>query len=46
MFISTNIHMPYMCDPLGLYISLVNYSIDQIIPYWSTIINYPHQQID
>ena len=26
--ISTNIHRPYVCDRLGLYISLVNNSID------------------
>ena len=44
--ISTNIHRPYVCDPLGLYISLVNNSIDQITPYWSTLINYPHPHID
>ena len=46
MFISTNIHRPYVCDPLGLYISLVNNSMDQITPYWLTLINYPHQHID
>ena len=40
MSISTNIHKPYVCDPLGPYISLVNNSIDQITPYWSTLINY------
>ena len=40
--ISTNIHKPYVCDPLGPYISLVNNSIDQRTPYWSTFINYPH----
>ena len=44
--ISTNIHRPYMCDPLGPYISLVNNSIDQITPYWSTLINYLHQYRD
>ena len=44
--ISTNIHRPYMCDPLGPYISLVNNSIDQITPYWSTLINYLHQHRD
>ena len=33
MFISTNIYKPYVCDPLGPYISLVNNSIDQITPY-------------
>ena len=42
MSISNNIYRPYVCDPLGLYISLVNTSIDQIIPYWSTLITYPH----
>ena len=46
MSISTNIHRPYVCDPLGPYISLVNNSIDQITPYWSTLINYPHPHID
>ena len=46
MFISTNVHKPYVCDPLGLYISLVNNSIDEITPYWSTLINYPHPHID
>ena len=46
MSISTNIHRPYVCDPLGPYISLVNNSIDQITPYWLTLINYQHQDID
>ena len=46
IFISTNIHRPYVSDPLGPYISLVNNSIDQITPYGSTLINYLHQQID
>ena len=46
MSISTNIHKPYVCDPLGPSISLVNNSIDQITPYWSTLINYPHPHID
>ena len=46
MSLSTNIHRPYVCDPLGSYISLANNSIDQITPYWSTLINYPHPQID
>ena len=46
MSISTNIHKPYVCDPLGPYISLVNNSIDQITPYWSTLINYPYPHID
>ena len=31
IFISTNIYRLYVYDPLGLYISLVNNSIDQII---------------
>ena len=46
MFISTNIHRPYVCDPRGPYISLVNNSIDQITHYWSTLINYSHPHID
>ena len=46
MSISTNIYKPYVCDPLGPYISLVNNSIDQITPYWPTLINYPHPHID
>ena len=40
--LSTNIHRPYMSDPLGPYISLVNNSIDQITPYWLTLINYSY----
>ena len=31
MSISTNIYRPYVCDPLGPYISLVNKSVDLII---------------
>ena len=46
MSIFTNIHKPYVCDPIGPYISLVNNFIDQITPYWSTLINYPHPHID
>ena len=46
MSISTNIHRPYVCDPLGPYISLVDNSIDQITPYRSTFINYLHQHLD
>ena len=46
MFIFTNIHRPYVYDHLGPYISLINTFIDQITPYWSTLINYPHQHID
>ena len=46
MSISTNIYRPNVCDPLGPYISLVNNSIDQITPYWSTLINSPHQHIN
>ena len=46
MSISANIYRPYVCDPLGPYISLANNYIDQITPYWSTLINYPHQNID
>ena len=44
--ISTNIYRSSVCDPLGPDISLVNNFIDQITPYWSTFINYPHQHID
>ena len=44
--ISTNIHRPYVCEPLGPYISLVNNSIGPITSYWSTLINYPYQHID
>ena len=46
MSISTNIHRPSVCDPLGPYISLVHNSIDQITSYCSTLINYPHPHID
>ena len=46
MSMSTNIYRPYVCDPLSPYISLVNNSIDQITPYCSTLINYPHPLID
>ena len=46
MSISTNIYKPYVCDPLGPYISLVNNSINQITSYWSTLINYLHLHID
>ena len=35
--IPTNIHRPYMCDPLGSY---------QITLYWSTLMNYLDQYID
>ena len=46
MSISTNIHKPYVCDPQGPYISLVKNFIDQITPYWSTLINYLYPHID
>ena len=46
MSISTDVHWPYVYDPLGPYISLVNNSIDQITPYSSTLINHPHPHID
>ena len=46
MSISTNIHRPYVCDPLGPYISLVNNFIDPITSYWSTSNNYVHQHIN
>ena len=44
--IFTNIHRPYVCDPLVLYISLVNNSIDPITPSWSTLINFLRELID
>ena len=44
MSISTNIQRPYVCEYLGPYVSLVNNSIRPITPYWSTLINYPHQK--
>ena len=40
------IHRPYVCDPLGSYISLVNNSIGPITPYWLILINYLYQHID
>ena len=43
---NSNIYMPYVCDPLGSYISLLNNSVEQIAHYCSTLINYPHQHID
>ena len=46
MSISTNIHSPYVYDPLGPYISLVNNSIGLIKLYWSTLINYPRRHIN
>ena len=39
MSISMNIHRPYLCEPLGSYISQVNDSKDLIISYCSTFIN-------
>ena len=45
IFISTNIHRPYVCDPLGPYISLVNNSIDPITPNWSTLDNYSYHHM-
>ena len=41
-----NIYRPYVCDPLSLYISLVNNYTGLITPYWSILINYYHQHID
>ena len=46
MSITTNIHKPYVCDPLDLYIYLVNSSIEPMIPYWSILINYLYQLKD
>ena len=44
--ISTNIYRPYVYNPLGSSISLVNNSIGHITPYSSNLINYPYQHID
>ena len=33
MFISINVHIPYVCNPLGPCISLVSNSIDLIMSY-------------
>ena len=38
IFISTNVYRPYVYDPLGLYISLVNNFITPITPYWSILV--------
>ena len=46
MSIYTNIHRPYVCDTLDLYISVVNNSIRLITLYLSTLTNYPYQYID
>ena len=46
MSISIKIYRPYVCDPLDLYISLVNNYKYPIIPYCSTFIYYLHQHID
>ena len=43
MSIFKNIYIPYMCDPLDLYISLGNNSMDPI--NFSTFINCVHQYI-
>ena len=45
MFIYTNIYKPYVCDPLGLSLLLVNNSIDLITPYWSSFIYCLYQDI-
>ena len=44
--IYTNVHNPYVCDPLGPYISLVTDSIDLIILYQLIFINYLLQIMD
>ena len=46
MSISINIHRPYICDPLGPYVSLVNNIIYPIPPYQLVLVNYLHQNID
>ena len=43
---STDIHRPYVCDPLDPHISLVNDLIDPTTPYCSTFIYYLYQRID
>ena len=40
IFISTNIYRPYVCDPQGPYILLVNNFIYPKIPYSSIFIYY------
>ena len=46
MYIFTNIYIFYVYDILVLYILLINNFIDQIIFYWSTLINYLSKHID
>ena len=44
---SNGVHISHsVCDSLSSYISLVNNFRDQITPYWSILIDYPHQHID
>ena len=45
MSISTNIHIPHVCDLLGSYILLICNSIHLITPYSSTSISYLYQRI-
>ena len=45
MHISINIHIPYVCDPLGSYISLINNYINTITSYRSNFISYLRQKI-
>ena len=44
--LTTNIHIPYGCDPLDLYILLVNNFIDPITPCFLIFINYLNQYRD
>ena len=46
MSIFANIYRYYVCDSLGMYISLVINFLGSITPYWSTLIDYPHHHID
>ena len=46
MSMSNNIYKSHVCDPFGLYISLVNNLIKTITLSWSNFINYLYQHID
>ena len=46
MYISNNMDRPYVCDPLGPYISLFKKFIDQITSYCTTLLNYLNQHLD
>ena len=46
MSIFTNIHKPYVCDPIYPYISQVDNPIDPITSYCLTFMNYLYQYIN